>query len=83
MQKPDENSRNAMGHGLLAVPESLPRQEDKENSACRELQMNRLLKSEHAMKSHTYRINRGVHCASWERSCTTSFAATSGDREDS
>ena len=34
------------------------------------------------MKSHTSRINRGVHGASWERSRTTSFAATSGVLQD-
>ena len=61
----DENSRNAMRHGLLTVPESLPRQ--KGNSACRELQMNRLLKGEHVTKSHAYRINRGVRGALWRK----------------
>ena len=65
MQKQGENSRNATRRGLRTVPESLSRQEDKENSVCRELQKNRLLKSEHVMKSHTYRINRGMHGASW------------------
>ena len=44
------------------------KQDDKANSVCHELQTNHLLKSERVMKSHTYRINRGVRDgASWEK----------------
>ena len=49
---------------MQTVPESSLKQEDKENSVCHELQTNHQLMNEHAMKLHTYRINRGVHGAS-------------------
>ena len=49
-----------------AVPESSQKQEDKVNSVCQQFQTNRHLLREHATKSHTYRINRGVHGA-WEK----------------
>ena len=35
------------------------------NSACHELQTNHQKIGEHAMKSHTYGINCGVHGVSW------------------
>ena len=60
MQQQSGNSRNAMRHGLQTVPESLPRQEDKGNSASHELQWNRQQTREHVTKSHTYRTSRGV-----------------------
>ena len=47
------------------VPESSQKQEDKGNSVCHELQTNHQPMSKYAMKSHTYRVNRGVHGASW------------------
>ena len=46
------------------MPERSQKQEDKANSVCHELQTIQLM-NEHAMKSHTNRINRGVHGASW------------------
>ena len=65
-QRQDERSRNVMRRGLQTVPESSRKQENKVNSACHELQWKHPQMSEHAMKSRTYRINRGVHGASWE-----------------
>ena len=66
-QRQDERSRNVMRRGLQTVPESSRKQEDKVNSARHELQWKHPQMSEHAMKSRTYRINRGVHGASWEK----------------
>ena len=62
-QRQDESSRNATKHGLKIVPESSQKQEDKVNSVCHELQTNPQLRNEHAMRSHTCRINRGVRGA--------------------
>ena len=62
-QRQDESSRNATRHGLKIVPESSQKQEDMVNSVCHELQTNPQLRTEHAMKSHTCRINRGVRGA--------------------
>ena len=62
-QRQDEGSRKGTGHGLKIVPESSQKQEDTVNSVCHELQTNPQLRNEHAMKSHTCRINRGVRGA--------------------
>ena len=58
---------------------SSQKQEDKVNSACYELQTNHQQMSEHGMKSHTCRINRGVHGASWGK--VVQNAAASGKCE--
>ena len=74
-------SRIATRHGFQTVPGSSQKPEDKVNSVCHEFQTNHQRRNEHAMKSHTLSINRGVHGASGERSCKTAFSATSGKCE--